>query len=77
MPVNLVIRFVEMIIDAFPTEGFEFGYADYNKNGTPDIVLRILVTGRKPLVLGPVDVPAADIGNIFASLSEMFGLNNG
>ena len=73
LSIEAAIKIAESLIDALPTQAVEVGFGDYNKNGTPDVLLRVVLDSGKPIEFGPIDVPVADLGGLLAKAAGLLG----
>jgi len=62
MNVQIILAILKNLIEVVPTKAVEVGFGDYNNNGTPDVLVRVILDDGKIIPLGPFDLPFADLG---------------
>ena len=73
LSITSVIKLAETMIDALPCKAVEVGFGDYNGNETPDVIVRLILNSGKPIELGPIDVPVADLGDLISKTLGLLG----
>lgn len=68
-----LLKFAATLVEVFPVTGWKFGAGDWNDNGTPDVIFEVHLRGSSTPWTLVVDVPAADVKNVFAQLADVLG----
>lgn len=73
MNLQVILAVIKNLIDALPTKAVEVGFGDYNDNGTPDVVVRVVLDSGSVIPLGPFDLPFADLSGLVEGAAELLG----
>lgn len=73
MNLSLILSILENLVEALPTKAVEVGFGDYNDNGTPDVIVKIVLDNGSVIPLGPFDLPFADLGGLVKGAADLLG----